>query len=325
MRSYKDSDVYEEMNSGDKIYERLAKSIKAINASCVLNSRITNLNALYKSYKESILLKIIDSIKNYEVIIVSLPYDERFPAYIPYIVTQRKGKDCVIVDFSKYCTVIRNPDNSIQSVELDISKAYSILIPAFIALKVLNNKTVISSEVTKWLSYLWGVMFNRIIKGQRVFVDNQERYEAYMYFSMKFFMKYYLESSDAIVEKVAMEFIKNTKSKYILTVEARIRQKGIDIYESFRTFTKTMFNNEVTNIKTDTHVDINLETYIRLFSGQLGKNGAYLALWSADLFFYCIFNTYTKSNILFDRAWLDITNANPKIMGRVINGLYKEI
>ena len=325
MRNYKDSDVYQEMNGGDKIYDALASSIRSINTNSVLNSHITNLNMLYKAYKESILLKIMEAIKNYEIIIVSLPLDKRFPAYIPYVVTKRNGKECVIVDFSKYVSVVRNTDDTIQSAELDISKAYSILVPSFIALKVLNNKTVISSEVTKWLAYLWGVMFNRVIKGQRVFVDNQERYEAYMYFAMKFFMKYYLESSDAIVDKVSMEFIKNTKSKYILTVESRIRQKNINLYESFGAFTRTMFNNEVTNIKTDTHVDINLESYIRLYSNQMGRNGAYLALWSADLFFYCLFNSYTKSNILFDRAWLDITNTNPKIMGRVVNGLYKEL
>ena len=97
------------------------------------------------------------------------------------------------------------------------------------------------------------------------------------------------------------------------------------MYQDWSTFAHTMFSNEITNIRAITNVEMNAEQFLRLYSNSMGRDGAYLALWSADYFFYCLFVTYNKAWILSDRSWQTITDENPKIMPRIISGLYKEI
>lgn len=326
MRAYSNSDIFIKMNSGNAIYNQLSNAVKSIDDNCVLNTKISEyLDNLQRAYKETIVLKAIDSIKKFEIILVAMPIDKRFPANIPYIKTKRHGKDCVIIDMSKYVVINRDENGTIVEAKCDIPKLYNMLIPAYIALNVLNDQTVISTETTKWMAYLWAVLFNRVLKSQRIFVGNAERYEAFMYFAMRFFMIYYLETPIAIVDKISGEFINNTKSKYILMIESNLNQKQVNLYQDWSTFAYHMFSNEITNIRSITNVEMNAQEYLRLYSSYMGRDGAYLALWSADYFFYCLFVTYSKAYILNDRAWDVVINDNPKIMPRILSGLYKEL
>lgn len=326
MRVYTDSDIFAKMNSGNAIYNQLVASVKSINDTCILNDKLgESLSNMHKAYKESISLKVMDAVKNLEIIAVALPIDKRFPANIPYLVTKRQGRQCVIVDLSKYCTIRRDENNRIIEASCDIPKLYNTLIPAYIALKIFHDNTLLSSETTKWMAYLWARMFNKVLMSQKIFVGNQERYEAFMYFAMRFFMIYYLQIPMAIVDKISNEFIKDTKSKYIIMIESNLKQKQIDIYRDWSTFAYTMFSNEITNIRAINNVDMNTEQYLRLFSNMMGRDGSYLALWTADYFFFCLFATYNHAWILNDRAWLTIVEENPKIMPRILSGLYKEL
>ena len=318
--------MFIKMNSGNAIYNQIVNSVKSINETCIINGKISDsLDSLQRAYKETMTLKAIDAVKSLEIILVAMPIDKRFPANIPYIRTKRNGKSCVIVDVSKYSTVERSESGAIVKADCDIPKLYALLIPAYMALYVLNGETVISTETTKWMSYLWAKLFNKILSKERVFVGNPERYEAFMYFAMRFFMFYYLDTPAAIVDRVSGEFIKNVKSKYILMIESNLSQKGINLYADWGTFAYTMFSDEITNIRSITNVEMNTEQFLRTFSSSMGKDGAYLALWSADYFFYCLFVTYQRAYILNDRAWDIIVNDNVKVMPRILNGLYKEV
>lgn len=327
MRPYSNSDIFIRMNSGNAIYNQLTNAVKSIDDTCVLNTKvIDSLDNMQRAYRETLTLKAADAVKSFEIILVAMPIDKRFPANIPYVKTKRHGKDCVIVDMSRYCTSIkRNENGGIVEAKCDIPKLYNLLIPAYIALHVLNDQTVISTETTKWMSYLWAKLFVKVLKSQRMFVGNPERHEAFMYFAMRFFMIYYLNTPTVIVDNISGEFIKGVKSNYILTIESNLRQKQINLYQDWTTFAYTMFSNEITNIRAITNVEMNAEEFLRLFSSNMGRDGAYLALWSADYFFYCLFVTFNKAYILNDRAWDDIVNDTPKIMPRILSGLYKEI
>lgn len=325
MKSYLETDIFKMMNRGNAIVNQIKVTTSSLNSETIMNPFLANaMNLLYKNYRDGISLKLIDAVKNMEIYVVHLPIDKRLPANMPYVKIKIGGSSKVIVDISKYSSIQRTDTGKIEGVEVDIQKLYNLLVPAYIALKVLNPETVVSIETTKWLSYLWARMFNRILMTQKMFVANQERYEAYMYFAMRFFMKYYMQTNDAIVDKVSNEFIKNVKSKYILMIESKLQQKQIDLYQNWMTFTTNMFSDEITNIKI-TNVSMNIDQYIRLFCTYLGRDGAYLSLWSADLFFFCLFVTYNHAWILNDRAWNTIMEDNPKVLPRILNGLYREI
>lgn len=326
MLKYTESDIFTKMNTGNAIYNDLVNAIKSIDGQCILNTKIQeSLDQMHKAYRETMTLRVIEAVRSSEIILIAMPINKRFPANIPYVKTKRQGRQCAVVDLSKYAIVTRDNAGNIIEVKCDIPKLYNLLIPAYLSLHVLNEETVLSSETTKWMAYLWARLFNRVLMSQRIFVGNQERYEAFMYFAMRFFMIYYLQTPMAIVDKISGEFIKDTKSNYILMIENNLRQKNINLYKDWSTFAFMMFSNEITNIHAITNVEMNTEQYLRTYSNYMGKDGAYLALWSADYFFYCIFVTYNHAYILNDRAWDDIVNDNPKIMPRILSGLYKEV
>lgn len=326
MRLYRDSEIFNKMNAGNSIITQLNTALGAVNDSTIVNRKIQDsLDTMYKQYKDGVTLKVIQAVKDMSIYVVYLPIDKRLPANMPFVRVKRHGKDCIIVDISKYATIERSEENNtITGVSVDIPKLYNLLVPALIAQKVLTPDTVISMESTKWMALMWAKMFCHILKTQKFFVANAERYEAFNYFAMKFFMLYYLGLNEAIANRIAGEFIDNVKSKYIQMIENVCAQKKINLYESWTTFARSMFSNEITNIRTN-GLEMNVEQYIRLFSTYLGRDGAYLALWSADYFFFCLFNAYNHSWILNDRAWAAVVEDNPKNMVRMLSGLYREL
>lgn len=325
MRQYSQSDIFAKMNAGNSIIRSLQNSINAINDSTIINSKIyDSLDILYKNYHDTITLKAITAIKEKRILILYLPINVRFPANIPYIKIKNSKGIVAAIDLSKYANIEYDDDGKIDNVSIDIPKFYNLLIPALIALDVLNDKTVIATEPSKYLAKMWAKMFCHILKSQRIFVANAERYEAFMYFAMRFFMIYYLNMNVNIVDRISSEYIGNVKSKYILMIESNCKQKNINLYADWESFARNMFSNEITNIKS-TNVAMNVEEYIRLFCNYLGRDGAYLALWSADLFFFCLFNVYNHSWILNDRAWGDIIDDEPKAMQKIQSSLYREL
>ena len=326
MRKYSESDIFVRMNLGNGIQKQLLEAVRNLGDKVIINNRMKEtLDAMNKAYRESITTKVTEAVRNGSIIVIVAPVDKRFPAHIPYLRGKLNGKDRVIVDMSSYAVVKRDDRNNIEELKLDVPKLYNLLVPAYIALEVLNENTVVSTETIKELANLWAKLFNKVLMSQRIFVGNKERYQAFMYFAARFFMIYYMQTPMAIVDNISNQIVGGVKNKYILIVEDNLRQKNIDLYKDWSTFAYTMFSNEITNIQAVTNVDMNVDSYLRLYSNYMGRDGAYLALWSADYFFYCLFVTYNHAWILNDRSWADIVEADPKALPKIMRGLYNEL
>lgn len=327
MRKFTESDIFQKMNLGGEITKAIQNTLRSINEKTIINDKIGEaLSNMNKAYRDNLTTKVIDAVKKGRILIMCFPPQSVLPANMPFIKVRRGGtKDCMVVDMTKYCTVKRNNLNEIVELKIDVAKLYAILVPAYIALEVLNESTIISTESIKNLALLWAKMFNKILMSQKIFVGNEERYEAFMYFAMKFFMLYYMGTPAPVVDNIAGEFIKDVKSKCILTIENNLQHKGIDLYADWETFARTMFSNEITNIKSITNVDMNIDQYLRLFSTYMGRDGAYLSLWSADYAFFCFFAAWNHAWIMNDRSFEDVVNADAKLMPTLLRGLVKEI
>lgn len=324
MRDYRDSDVFKEMDRGGAISNKLIECGKAINNSIILNGKIETMDGFRRTYRESIAVTIANMIARNEILLVAPPIDKRFPANIPYV--KLKNGKTVVVDFGKYAQVTRDDRGDIISAKIDVDKMYSILVPAVIDLKLITKTTVLPSETIKLLSIMWATMFNKVLMAKKAFVGDSERYEAFMYFAMRFFMTYYLELPQPLIDKISLDYCKGAKSKYIDFVEANLDLKNIDINSGFIPFIQTMFNNEVTNLQAHNTVGLQMDPrgYLAAFDSFMGA-GSYLALWSMPLFLYCIFVTYNQCWILSDRAWASVVLDDKKMVPKLMDSLYKEL
>ena len=326
MLSYAKSEIFILMNRNNAITDKIKDCGRAINENVIVNNKIETLDGFYRTYRESIVSMIRSDIEKRRIIIVCPEIDKRFPANIPFIKTKINGKDCSVVDISKYARVYKDDNGKITKINVDVDKLYSILVPAYIDLHLFYDTVALPSESIKLLSIMWAKMFNKVLMARRIFVGNTERYEAFMYFAMRFFMKYYLECPDAVVDNISLSYV-GTKSKYIMYIENNLEMKGIDLYRNWTAFASTMFSNEITNLAAFTQNGsvMDEKLYLQIFDSSMGKDGAYLALWSVPYFLYCIFATYNQSYCLNDRAREDVVLSDKKMVPNLMNSLVKEL
>lgn len=326
MRSYLDSEIFQLMNRNNVITNKLKECGRAISEKIIINNKIETMEAFTRTYHDSIVALIKSDIEKRYIILICPEVDKRFPAYIPFIKTKLMGRDTLVVDMSKFSRVYKDESGNIEKANIDIDKLYSILVPGYLYLHLFDDGCALPAEAIKLMSMMWAKMFNKVLISRKIFVGNNERYEAFMYFAMRFFMKYYLMCPDPVIDNISMSYI-GTKSKYIMYIENNLSMKGIDLNRSWTTFASTMFSNEITNLAafTQNGATMDEKLYLQIFDSSLGKDGAFIALWSAPYFMYCIFSTFNQSYCLNDRAWQDIVLSDKKMVPNLMNALAKEL
>lgn len=314
------------MNRNNAIVDRIALTGKSLGPSTIVNTKVPAVQTMGRLYRETVVYKIIEAIEDGRILLVYMPIETRLPANMPYVKAQYHGKVVSVVDISKFAT-IEQADGTISNVQIDPNKLYCLVVPAYIDLVLMDQTVALPSESIRTMSYLWAKMFNKVLTSKKIFVNNQEKHQAFMYFAMRFFMKYYLQSPDAVVENISLAYLGGVMTPYVTQINENLERKQIDLYKDWTTFAHTMFNNEITNIASFNGRGVNMDEklYLQYFDTTFGKDGAYLALWTAPYFLYTLFCTFNRGYILNDRAWEDIVLKEKKVMVNLMTSLYKEI
>lgn len=326
MRDFRESQIYQLMNRNGILDNQLREAGKAINGATIINNRLESLEPLRKIYRETVVLQALKAVEKNQILLVVLPEDKRFPAHIPFMKT-KSAKPIEVIDLSKYAKANKDEDGKIISYTMDVDKLYVLLVSAYLDLVLFSESTALSSESIKRLSIMWAKMFNKILQAKKIFVGNKERQDAFMYFAMKFCMKYYIQCPDPVIDSVCEQFIGPNKSRYILFVEENLAKKDIDLYQDWTTFARTMFDNEVTNLASfnPNGGGMDIRLYLQSFEMYMGKDGAYMALWSIPYFVFCCFSTNRKAGILNDRAWADVVLDDARMIPKLMDSFYKEL
>ena len=192
MLSYMNSEIFNLMNRNDAITNKIKECGRAINEKVIVNNKIETMEGFMRTYRESIVSMIRSDIDKRRIIIICPEIDKRFPANIPFIKTKINGKDCSVVDISKYARIYKDENENIEKVNIDVDKLYSILVPAYIDLHLFYDTVALPSESIKLLSIMWAKMFNKVLIAGKIFVGNNESYEGIVYFAIRFVMEWYL-------------------------------------------------------------------------------------------------------------------------------------
>ena len=336
MLSYRDSDFFQLMDKGNSFLLKLKKSIAEINESNKLNDKLSvSINQLKKVYKDTIVMKVVEAIKNREIVLVYFTPEYQFHEFFPYVKGRDKsGKDIVIIDVSRIVNIERDATDTIIAYTVDnINKFYSMLVPAYLSLKLFHSNDILPSEAMKYLSQFWGRMFCNVLLSNQVGIiqNDREKQRAFMYFAMKFFMIYYLQAPDAIVNNIANSYLEGDYGQYLSFVMTNIKNKDVNLYSNFNNFLAQLFDDSITKIRT-THSrvtgSINISYFLKIFRNMYGTN-ALMGLCSADYFLYIVFNSFNKSNYIRDKGFEKVIIGNrgefKRDVPKMLDSLYREL
>lgn len=333
MRHYTNSDIFQYINRGNNFQSDVANTVRAINPSIIINDMIkSSIADLTKTSKEGVLVKVIDAINKHDLLLINPPIEVRLPEYAPFIKAKFKGKVCVIIDVSRYTSPILNSKDELAGYKVDINKLYNLIIPAYIALKFYVPNSLLPAETAKGLAKVWARMFCNVLMSNAIGIlqNHSERLEAFMYFAFKFFLIYYLEEPANLVDKLAESTLEDGKSQYILIIEDKCKSLGINMYEDFGTLCRTLFNNDITNIKGAIAKvnDMNQSELINAYIRQYGTN-AIMSLCAVEYFTWTIFAAYNKCNIMKDRGLENVLYGRrgeyKREVPKLFDSIYKEL
>jgi hypothetical protein len=330
MRSVIDSDVYQKaLNKNNSVNSKIAALVMGKSHSVILNGELeSDFDTMIKVFKSPVTIEIVNAIHNNQMDLFTTDLASKFPSCMPFVKYSKGGEAKVAVDLSAYATEKKDSDSGKIEYKIDAKKLYVLCLPAYLTLKLFDKNTVLPPVTISKTALMWAKMFNKILNRTIGLTLNKERYEAYMYFAMKFYMIYILNCPQAVVDSVTKAYLKNDKGYLINFMEDRINTKKIDFYGSFETFCHTLFDNEISNIKgvrvNNLSEEMNYKFYMQKFI-ETYRFQSLLSLSSFPYFLFVLIASYNYSDIVSDRAFEDIVLEDSKDLPSVLASLYKEL
>lgn len=330
MLTYTESDIYRFFDKGNGITNALRKCLSQVVSENIYNQKIdSTFTTMLRAYRESVVSKAVEAARKGRILIVRLPIigteDYRLPEIVPYVKVRRKGQDCVIIDISRICSDEKVGDAT-TGYKVDVPKLYVMMVSAYVALELCGPTMQFPLEAAKHMSILFARVFCQVLNRLGLLTGNRDRAEAFHYFAIKFFLKYYLQAPEPIIETISMGFVGGHKNSLIAYMEDQMRIKQKDPFVDFTTFSQVIYDNEISGIRTQQAKvnDINQSLYVQKFITMYSKN-AVIGLWSPDYFFYILLGAFRRTNSVFDKAFDDIFKDNKTAMPKLMDALYKEL
>lgn len=331
MRAFTKSDVFmNNIDKGNVVQKKIFDIVGGKVQTVILNDKLTlDLEKLKKIYKEPALMKAVDAVKNLQILLVKLPLDDNLPKLLPFFKYRKNGQARVLVNLTGYINESNDPDTNTISYSMNNSRTlYTFILSAYIYLKLIDDRTTLPPDAIKYSAILWARLYCKILKSAGMIQDS-DRKDAFMYFAMKFFMKYYLETPDVVCDNIALGYLPNGKKfPLIIDMETEIESLGLNPYNSFIDFCTTMFNSRVTGLKglrvKNVEDSINTTFFLTKFIENYHEQ-AYMALCAYPFFIMVIIDGMNKGNICNDRYLEDIVLYDNKETTKLLNSIYKEL
>lgn len=330
MLRYANSDIYRLQNTGNAFTKRIVTALDHAAANAVNDSIDNVLEQLLRSYKENVILKAVEAIRNKDILLIrSSDPTLRLPDVLPFVKVRRDGKEMVILDISRWYIPNRKSTNDEDTYTVSIPKLHDTLVPAYMALVLFGASMTLPFEANRNLSVLWADAVLNVLQRVGFFGSNLERREAYRYFCMKFYLMHFLECPEAVVDQAAKSMLKSDKNPFLLSMNAAIERLDLKPFESLTAFFDALFNAEVSGVRgltQDLSKSLTIKEFIRKFVDMYGPE-AIGTFYSPEYLFYVLYVAYQKSDIVRDRSFDYIVSGGKGngSMSKLILSLMKEI
>lgn len=330
MRELKDSDLFmKEINRGNNIFSKVNGILtNAEPGTVILNDILFDdiKKKIIDNRREKIVAEMGNAILNYRMVLFTSDPARKLSDSVPFFVYKQSGRRMVAVNLAGVVRPVKMPDDSISYDIGDASKVYSIIYGAYLALDRFTANTEISPSSLYDAAVLWAAMFTKPLYDS-LGMTNPDRNEAFMYYSMRFFLGYIMECSEEQINSISGKFINNNKNNLILYMEEKIEDKGINIYDGLLVFMRTLFNNEITRLSgirvSNVSGSINVSYYISKFTTVYSSN-ALLALCTFPYFIYVLISAVGKSKMVKDKSFDRVFSTYNRELNRLLLNVSKE-
>ncbi len=250
MKYIQETTIYEFMNNGKEdllnkhISEFLSKGMTVLNAEFEME-----LKTIKRNYADAISTKALAAVESGDIIL-GLANDPMIslPSYMPFIKFKRANKTSVAIDVTRYVKVTKQKSGP-NTYSIDTNKLYCLITAGYLYLAVFDKTTVLSTALMTTSATVWARMFCKVLEMRVGLATNRDRYDAFMYLAMKFFLKSVIEAPEGICDSIARSYFPTKKPNAIASrTEMLAEERNIEMFKDLPTFCQTIFNNEFTGL-----------------------------------------------------------------------------
>ena len=304
MKEMFESDVFKFLDKDVNIRERITVTYTTPG---MMDGKIAleeDLKKLAKIYKDSISVSALAAVNRGDVIIIfNEKSTKRLPVWCPFFKIKKNGISKTVVDVTNYVQSHTDRATGEYTATVPYKKLYSLIVGAYI-FSICDKRTVLTPRMRKYCALVWAKMFCKVLAMKVGLQSNKDRYDAFMYFAMRYFMEYILETPPAISEAEAKSYfaggVLNSTAAHI---EQACQDRNIDLYSNFTIFCTTLFNNDITGIRgmrLNSGDNINFAYFLRQYM-QLYYLPIALSLVSFPHFIWAIFSANQFAYIFNDK------------------------
>lgn len=304
--------------SGAHLSDRMKAIITNSQAAVIVNEALeeSTLTRFGVNFKDPVALKALMAVRTGDLVLFAARPEYNLPECLPFFRYTYKGKAKVAVNLTNIISTTEDTANGTVSYMVDDQrKLYAMLVGAYINLRIAEPSDY-PIKAIEFGSMMWARMYCKVLNRTIGLSTNKERYEAYFYFAMRFFLINMIGAPDATVESISNTVLKSgTKSQLIMMIEDQVAKQNLNMYESFTSFCNILFNNDISGIKgmrmlsANPSEKLNVSFYLRRYVDSYNQ-GSIMALASVHYFTWMVICCMKKAYLV-----------NIKMLGDVFDGV----
>ena len=306
MKSVQETTIFEYIHQGkeDNLNRQMVDILtkKMIPLNTILDYQLRTVGKMFNDSLTRATLKEVEK-GSIQLFYVENPKDS-MPPYMPFIKSKRNGVPNIAIDITSKIRS-RKDKGGEMIYDIDVKQLYCYIISGYLYLTKFDKNTALSSTLLKYTSIIWARMFCRILELKVGLGTNKERYDAFMYFAIRFFLTNICEAPVGICDSISKAYFRSGVSNAIVTyAEDQVSRRQIDMYSDLTTFCTTLFDNSITGIRAlrvaGSSDELNYQFFISQYITQYHLT-AVLSLESFPYFMWVIFSANNWAYLFNDK------------------------
>jgi len=294
-----------------------------IDLNVALAPQLANIKKIYQDVLTTKALNAIDS--GHIKLVASRNPRHCMPSYMPFVKYKMGDDSYVAIDITKWIVLkpIKGQEDQFD-VTVDIKKLYCFIVSGYLYQAKFDRDTQITAKLAKSSAITWAKLFCKVLEMKVGLATNRDRHDAFMYFAMMFFLVNLVEYNKESAENIAKSYFRsNAVSPTVRLIETTVADRHIDMYSSFETFCTTLFNPEITGLRTmrlkGTNNVINVEYYVSQYITLYHTTSAF-TLAAFPYFIWMVISTCNWAYLFNDKTIEAIASEE---YGNIMTELYK--